>query len=91
MDAEPVGHATVTPASTPVESVDRALLMLQALADAGANGIGLADLAASLGLNKSTAHRTLAGLRFRAFATQDPLTGRYHLGPAATQIGRAHV
>lgn len=77
------------PATTPVESVDRALLMLQALADAGAGGLGLAELAASLGLNKSTVHRTLAGLRFRAFATQDPVTGHYLLGPAATRLGDA--
>lgn len=74
-------------ASGPVESVDRALLVLQALADAGPHGQGLAELAASLGLNKSTVHRTLAGLRFRAFATQDPETGRYVLGPAATRLG----
>jgi len=85
----PPDAAATTPATTPVESVDRALLMLQALADAGAGGLGLAELAASLGLNKSTVHRTLAGLRFRAFATQDPVTGRYLLGPAATRLGDA--
>jgi DNA-binding IclR family transcriptional regulator len=73
--------------SGPVESLDRALLVLRALADAGPQGQGLRELSAELGLNKSTVHRTLAGLRFRAFATQDPGTGRYVLGPAATRLG----
>jgi len=89
MDAEALAPPPAGPAASPVESVDRALLVLQALADAGADGLGLAEVAASLGLNKSTVHRTLAGLRFRAFATQDPVTGRYYLGPAATRLGDA--
>ena len=79
--AEPSGAGT-----SPVESVDRALLTLQVLARAGARGRSLAELAASLGLNKSTAHRLLAALRFRGFVTQDPSTGAYVLGPAATQL-----
>jgi len=72
--------------ASPVESVDRALLALQLLARAGARGMGLAELAAALGLNKSTAHRALAALRFRGFVTQDPASGGYVLGPAATQL-----
>jgi len=72
--------------TSPVESVDRALLVLQALAEAGARGIGLAELAADLGLNKSTVHRSLAALRFRGFVTQDPASGTYLLGPSATQL-----
>ena len=72
--------------TSPVESVDRALLALQLLARAGARGLGLAELAAALGLNKSTAHRALAALRFRGFVTQDPSTGGYVLGPAATRL-----
>jgi IclR family acetate operon transcriptional repressor len=71
---------------SPVESVDRALLALQALARAGAHGMGLAELAATLGLNKTTVHRALAALRFRGFVTQDPSSGSYLLGPSATQL-----
>ena len=73
-------------ATSPVEAVDRALVVLQALAGAGARGVALADLAARLGLNKTTVHRTLAALRFRGFVAQDPTTGTYALGPAATQL-----
>jgi len=42
-----VGHADqeTTTDTSPVESVDRALLALQALAQAVAHGIGLAELA----------------------------------------------
>ena len=72
---------------SPVEAVDRALLALQALARAGARGLSLAELASSLDLNKTTVHRALAALRFRGFVTQDPGSGAYVLGPAATQLG----
>ena len=72
--------------TSPVESVDRALLTLQALARAGARGMSLAELATALGLNKSTVHRALAALRFRGFVSQDPVTGAYTLGSAATQL-----
>jgi len=71
--------------TSPVESVDRALLVLQALAREGAKGMPLADLAAAVGLNKSTVHRVLAALRFRDFVTQGP-DGDYVLGPAATRL-----
>lgn len=73
------------PSASPVEAVDRALLVLEALARAGARGAALADLAAGLGLNKTTVHRTLAALRYRGFVTQAP-SGTYLLGPSATQL-----
>ena len=71
--------------ASPVEAVDRALRVLEALAAAGPHGAGLADLAAGLDLNKTTVHRTLAALRHRGFASQEP-SGRYALGPAATRL-----
>lgn len=83
-------RATTTPegtASSPVEAIDRALLVLEVLARSGAQGMPLADLAASLGLNKTTVHRSLAALRFRDFASQDPTSGHYLLGAAAVALG----
>jgi len=71
--------------ASPVEAVDRALLVLEALARAGGQGMGLAELATGLGLSKSTVHRTLAALRHRGFVTQDA-SAAYQLGPAATQL-----
>jgi len=82
-DARPGSERATT---SPVEAVDRALLVLQALAGAGARGRVLADLAAALDLNKTTVHRTLAALRFRGFVSQDPTTGAYLLGPATTRL-----
>lgn len=72
--------------ASPVESVDRALLTLQVLAQAGGRGMSLAELAAALDLHKTTVHRGLAALRFRGFVAQDPSTGTYLLGPGATQL-----
>jgi IclR family acetate operon transcriptional repressor len=65
-------------AAPAVESVDRALRVLEALAEHG-GGIALDKLAKSTGIPKSSLHRTLATLRRRGFATQQP-DGRYLLG-----------
>lgn len=75
--------------ASPVEAVDRALLVLEALAAAGPHGASLAELAAGLGLHKTTVHRTLAALRHRGFAAQEP-SGRYALGAAATRLADAY-
>ncbi|MFV0428097.1 MAG: IclR family transcriptional regulator [Arachnia sp.] len=69
-----------------VEAVDRALQLLVALADAGPDGASLADLAGSVGVNKSTAYRALSTLRLRGFAAQDDQDSRYRLGPTAYEL-----
>ncbi|MFD6177677.1 MULTISPECIES: IclR family transcriptional regulator [unclassified Isoptericola] len=77
-------------APSPLGSVDKALLTLDALARAGAGGATLADLAAEVGANKSTLHRTLAALRHRGYADQGP-DGAYTLGPAVLSLGAAYL
>ena len=84
-DDDPAPRPGADGTASPVEAVDRALRVLEALAAAGPHGAGLADLAAGLDLNKTTVHRTLAALRHRGFASQEP-SGRYALGPAATRL-----
>lgn len=69
-----------------VESVDRALQLLLALADAGPDGATLAELAEATGVNKSTAYRSLSTMRLRGFAEQDGEQGSYRLGPAAFEL-----
>lgn len=69
-----------------VEAIDRALTLLEALADAGHDGVPLSDLAQRSGMNKSTAYRALATLRGHGFATQSP-SGVYQLGPTAMALG----
>ncbi|GAB2453783.1 IclR family transcriptional regulator [Xylanimonas ulmi] len=70
---------------SPIGAVDKALLALDALARAGADGAPLADLAADVGVHKTTLHRTLAALRHRGYAEQTP-GGAYRLGAAALTL-----
>ncbi|MDQ8040834.1 IclR family transcriptional regulator [Cellulosimicrobium sp. XJ-DQ-B-000] len=78
-------------AESPLGSVDKALVALEALASAGPEGVALGDLARSLGLHKASLHRTLAALRFRGYAEQDATTGDYRLGPAATALATVYL
>ncbi|MGF0115494.1 IclR family transcriptional regulator [Promicromonospora sp. Marseille-Q5078] len=80
----------MTQPPSPLGSVDKALLTLDALARAGAGGVGLAELAAEVGANKSTLHRTLAALRHRGYADQR-VDGAYTLGPAVLSLGAAYL
>lgn len=70
--------------ASPLGSVDKALLALEALAPAGPSGLPLAELAAHLGLAKPTLHRTLAALAHRGYVRST--AGRYSLGPAAIAL-----
>jgi IclR family transcriptional regulator, acetate operon repressor len=74
----------VAPDAPTIESVDRALRMLDELSRHG-SGASLEELASSLTLPKSSLHRTLAALRQRGFATQRE-DGRYLLGPELMRI-----
>lgn len=76
---------------TPIEAVDRALVVLDLLAGAGPQGLVLAEVATRLGVHKTTAHRTLAALRYRDFVAQDPGTGAYALGGAAVALGESYL
>ncbi|WP_142848643.1 IclR family transcriptional regulator [Telmatospirillum sp. J64-1] len=62
-----------------IQSVDRALDILEALASSR-NAVALTELAAKTGLNFSTCHHLLATLARRGYATQEPETRRYLLG-----------
>ncbi|TSI12451.1 IclR family transcriptional regulator [Brevibacterium aurantiacum] len=63
----------------PIESVDKALRLLQLLRDGG--GIRLTAAAQELQIAPSTAHRLMAMLIYRGFALQDD-SRRYVAGPA---------
>jgi DNA-binding IclR family transcriptional regulator len=77
--------------TSPVRSIDHALLALQSLAAAGGGGMRLATLASNLGLSRPTTHRCLAALRHRGFVTQDPETGAYLLGSAAVRLADVYL
>lgn len=66
-------------AASPVGSVDKALALIELLAEAGPDGMALRDVVEASGLNKASAHRTLQALQHRGFAEQDA-NQRYRLG-----------
>ena len=70
-----------------VESVDRALRLLQELAEHG-SGATLSELSSTTDLPKSSLHRTLGALQERGFATQRD-DGRYLLGAELLRIAFA--
>ncbi|ASK65926.1 IclR family transcriptional regulator [Brachybacterium avium] len=72
--------------SSPVGSVDKALMLLQILAAAGPEGMSLRDIAAESGLNKASVHRLLRALMHRGFADQSASDQQYHLGSAALDL-----
>jgi DNA-binding IclR family transcriptional regulator len=74
--------------SASVQSVDRALDVMEALT--GAADLGLVEISRRTGLGHSTAHRILMTLSRRGYVCQDPITGRYMLGYAVLRLAE-HV
>ena len=71
-----------------VQSVDRALDLLEALS--GADGeVPISSLAAGTGLHVSTAHRLLGTLLRRGYVRQNPDTSRYYAGPKIAMLAGA--
>lgn len=71
---------------SPLGSVDKALRVLDLLAEVGSEGLGLADIAQQLAVNKATVHRTLAALKFRGYVSQNQRDGAYRLGSHLTTL-----
>ncbi|NMA55284.1 MAG: IclR family transcriptional regulator [Firmicutes bacterium] len=72
-----------------LQSVDRALSILQLLAEGSREGLSLTEISRRLELNQSTCHHLLSTLRARRFVSQDRKTRRYHLGITAVKVGQA--
>lgn len=70
-----------------IESIDRALLLLTAMMDAGGRPLSLAELTGRVGIAKPTCYRALSTMRLRGFVEQDVETGQYRLGPMAMRMG----
>ena len=71
-----------------IQSVDRALYLLETIADAGGEAT-LTDLANRTGLNISTCHHLLATLIKRGFAAKVPGRRLYALGSRIHYLGHA--
>jgi DNA-binding IclR family transcriptional regulator len=72
-----------------IQSVDRAVDLLLAVAAAGPADAGVPALAQACGLNRATAWRLLKTLAARGLVTVDETTGRYSLGLTALELGGA--
>ncbi len=70
----------------PVQSVERTLRILEALAEWG-HPMSLSEISSRLDLKNSTTHRLLRTLILRGFAQQDPNSGKYKLGIKTFSIG----
>ncbi len=71
-----------------IQSVDRALFLLETIAEAGGEAT-LTDLATRTGLNISTCHHLLATLIQRGFAAKVPGRRLYALGGRILDLGHA--
>jgi DNA-binding IclR family transcriptional regulator len=71
----------------PVQSVDRAVTILEILARDGEAGV--TEVARELGVHKSTASRLLAALDRRELVAQDMARGRYRLGVGLVRLAGA--
>ena len=71
-------------------SVDRALSVLQLLAD-NPDGMGLSELSRKLNVAKSSLYVVLSTMEQRDFVVKDPLTKRYTLGPQLAVLGLAYI
>ena len=72
------GDVDMTTSSGSVQSVDRILDIVEALADVPL-GLLLTDLAAATNLHVSTAHRLVNVLVDRGYALKEPISGKYRL------------
>jgi DNA-binding IclR family transcriptional regulator len=70
-----------------VQSVDRAVAILEILAREGEAGV--TEVARELGVHKSTASRLLAALDRRELVTQDAARGRFRLGVGLVRLAGA--
>jgi DNA-binding IclR family transcriptional regulator len=73
--------------AAPVQSVDRALTVLEILAKRGVAGV--TEIAAELGVHKSTASRLVAVLERRGFVEQPADRGKYRLGFGIVRLAGA--
>jgi DNA-binding IclR family transcriptional regulator len=86
---EPGPSASDGSAPRGAQSVDRALTLLAAVAGAAPRGATLAELAATVALNKATAWRLLGSLETHGLVERDPDSNRYGVGYAMIRMSAA--
>jgi IclR family transcriptional regulator, acetate operon repressor len=76
------------PRNDGVQSVERALELLEALAQPG-EGMGISELGRATGLPVATIHRLLATMAARGYVRRDSASHKYTLGSQLLQLGEA--
>lgn len=76
--------SNVTARAGVIQSVDRALAVMEILARAGWSGV--TDMSGELGLHKSTVSRLLSTLERRGMVEQHTATQKYRLGPGIVRL-----
>jgi IclR family transcriptional regulator, acetate operon repressor len=84
--AEPRSEHDAEPRDGGVQSVDRALHIIETLAEDD-EGYRLSDLAVRTGLSTSTAHRLLTTLEKRRFVQFDQSSSKWHVGAQSFAVG----
>ncbi len=70
-----------------IQSVENALNVLEALCDEG-DEVGISQLSARLGMNKTSVFRLLATFENRGYVERETRSGKYRLGLTAYEIGQ---
>ena len=73
-----------------VQSVDRALSILEVLSDYE-EGLGITEISEKVGLHKSTVHRLLATLIYKGYVEQNHINNKYKLTLKLFEIGNKRV
>ncbi|MGC3021839.1 IclR family transcriptional regulator [Brevibacterium sp. FAM 24630] len=84
---DPAPEPTPTSAPGSVQSVDRAVTILEIIARTGLAGV--TEIAKELGVHKSTASRIVSTLEARGLVEQDQLRGKYRLGLGILRLAGA--
>ncbi|MEU5880632.1 IclR family transcriptional regulator [Spirillospora sp. NPDC047279] len=82
-----MGNSPAREGPVTVQSVDRAVTVLEILARDGEAGV--TQIAAELGVHKSTAFRLVSALEHRDLVTQDGERGKYRLGLGIVRLAGA--
>jgi DNA-binding IclR family transcriptional regulator len=81
-------HVQVVSPAWRVQSVDRAVHLLQAVGSAGGPGAGTVALGEACGLNRATAWRILSTLESHGLVACDRSTNRWTIGSGLVEIAR---
>jgi DNA-binding IclR family transcriptional regulator len=73
-----------------IQSVERAAAILAVLGS-GTPRLGVTEIAERVGLAKPTVHGLLRSLVAADLVEQDPVSGKYSLGPGVLQLGNAYL